>query len=69
MAIALDIAMAMDMARASSLFLNLDSVCILTQLGEYRKIQAFGFSSSLGLRPQKLPQPHAGISLYSLPLI
>jgi hypothetical protein len=41
----------------------------LTQVGEYRKIPAFGLGSSLGLRPWELPRPHAGISLYSPPLV
>ena len=46
-------------------FYKLDNVCTLTQVWEYKKIPAFGLMSSLGLRPQELPQPHAGISLYS----
>ena len=62
MAIALDIAMAMAMAKFHH-FYKSDNVCTLTRLGEYRKIPAFGLGSSLGLRPRELSQPHAGISL------
>ena len=63
MAIALDIVMAMAMTKASPLY-SLDNVCTLTRVGEYRKIPSFGLGSSLGLRPRKLPRPHASISLY-----
>ena len=68
MAIALDIAVAMAMAKVHQ-FDKLDNVCTLTRGGEYRKIPAFGLGSSLGLRPRELPRPHAGISLYSPPLV
>ena len=50
-------------------FYKLDNVCTLTQVGEYRKIPAFGLGSSLGLRPWELPRPHAGILLHSPPLV
>ena len=68
MAIALYIAMAMALAKLHHIY-KLDNVCTLTRVGEYRKIPAFGLESSLGLRPRKLPRPHAGIFLYSSPPI
>ena len=36
---------------------------------EHRKIPAFGLGSSLGLRPWEPPRPHAGITLYTPPLV
>ena len=40
-------AMAMALAKATSLY-ELYNVCTLTQVGEYRKIPAFGLKSCLG---------------------
>ena len=56
-------------------FLNLhhnykfDNICTLTQVGEYRKILAFGLRSFLGLRPREVPRPYTGIFLYFSPFI
>ena len=47
MAIALDIAMAVAMAKLHH-FYKLENVFTLTRVGEYRKIPVFGLRSSLG---------------------
>ena len=70
MAIAMTVAMAIDIALA-----NATTVVIVQPYQEKNlniflyNYTIFSLGSSLWLRPWELPQPHAGISLYSPPLV